>query len=355
MSAISVPKAALYYYPVSIWASVALLTLEEKGYGPDEVDLKDVDLSKGENFQPAYMRINQNATVPTLVVPLQDTLSSDIESRYKALQDTKTIVEFLDKSRSTMSRTHTTSSAPSPSLSPATIAFSTLCNKIVELLHSEEASPFLITHYARDVTGLREIASARLGYFTARLQKLDQLIADSQADRIRASEKTRIFWEGKREILERLRAIYADAEKDTVDLDETARTRREQYFAIGRKAWSNTKNVLIQLSKDIIGAYSLGDQLSIADMHLAPWFTRLAKISGATAVDDGNTVVRKIEAHVGQGLTLPRDLSMAEARRRIGVPAVESDADEQQARLAAFWDAIRERPSWKKVYANGLH
>ncbi|PSS37653.1 hypothetical protein PHLCEN_2v477 [Hermanssonia centrifuga] len=85
----AVPKASLYYYKQSIWASVALLALEEKGYAPDEIDLKEVDLFKGENFSPSYLRINNNATVPTLVVPLETTLDPEVESRYKAIKDTK--------------------------------------------------------------------------------------------------------------------------------------------------------------------------------------------------------------------------------------------------------------------------
>lgn len=46
---------------------------------------------------------------------------------------------------------------------------------------------------------------------------------------------------------------------------------------------------------------------------------------------------------------------MAEARRRAGLPATNVPPNERQSRFAAFWDAIRERPSWKKVYADGLH
>jgi len=185
---------------------------------------------------------------------------------------------------------------------------------------------------------------------------LNALIADHDASRIQVSDKTRLFWEGKRDIFERLRAVYADAEKDTADLDETARTQREQFFAVGRKAWSSdVKTVLTQLTKDMIGPYCLGDQLSIADLSLTPWVTRLAQLSGASPADDGNTIVRKIEAHIGEGFSLPRDFSVAEARRRAGVPPAEDEADEHQARLASFWDAIKERPSWKKVYADGLH
>lgn len=64
--------------------------------------------AKGENFEPTYLRLNPAGTsftihplctthsqrgvpgtVPTLVVPLDKTISPEIESRYKAIQDTK--------------------------------------------------------------------------------------------------------------------------------------------------------------------------------------------------------------------------------------------------------------------------
>ena len=101
--------------------------------------------------------------------------------------------------------------------------------------------------------------------------------------------------------------------------------------------------------------FHAGDQLSNADLHLAAWLARIAKLSGATAADDGNTVVRKIEAHVGAGFSLPKDFSVTEARRRAGLPTTNVPPNERQSRFAAFWDAIKERPSWKKVYADGLH
>ena len=65
--------------------------------------------------------------------------------------------------------------------------------------------------------------------------------------------------------------------------------------------------------------------------------------------------MQKIEAHVGNGFSLPKDFSVAEARRRAGLPALNVPPNERQSRFAAVWDAIKERPSWKKVYTEGLH
>lgn len=100
---------------------------------------------------------------------------------------------------------------------------------------------------------------------------------------------------------------------------------------------------------------SVGDQLSIADLHLAAWIARIAFLSGATQHDDGNTITAKIEAHVGGGFTLSKEFSVAEARRRAGIPANGAESTERQSKIAAFWDTVKERPSWKKVYGEGLH
>ncbi|KAI0375051.1 hypothetical protein BV20DRAFT_960106 [Pilatotrama ljubarskyi] len=351
-----VPKAALYYYHGSVWASVPLLALEEKGYGSDEVDLKEVDLAKGENFQPSYLRLNPHGTVPTLVVPLEKTLSPEIESRYKAIQDTKAIVDFLDKSRSTQSRTHTTSSAPSPSLAPATIAFSTLSNQIIELLHSSAADPNALFYTsARTEAELQALAKRILPFLYGRRDTLAKLLADSESGAVPVSDKTRAFWHMKKIAVDNFIQVFEEADKSSAELSEEARKRREAYLESARSAWSGLKNVLGTLHQEIIGPYTLGDQLSIADLHLAAWLSRIAFLADANASDDGNTAVGKIESHIGDGFSLPKDFSVAEARRRAGLAATGTDSTERQNKLAAFWDAIKERPSWKKVYADGLH
>jgi len=71
-------------------------------------------------------------------------------------------------------------------------------------------------------------------------------------------------------------------------------------------------------------------------------------------------------------------VSIAEARRRAGVgsaakfPGMGPDGEAngaapyqpikpstdkglKQSKLAAFWETVKERPSWKKVYEAGLH
>lgn len=43
--------------------------------------------AKGENYDPTFLRLNPKATVPTLIVPLSNTLSEEVDSRYKAITE----------------------------------------------------------------------------------------------------------------------------------------------------------------------------------------------------------------------------------------------------------------------------
>lgn len=83
--------------------------------------------------------------------------------------------------------------------------------------------------------------------------------------------------------------------------------------------------------------------MSIADLPLAAWFTRLALLCGAVVGDDGKTVVDKIESKVGIGAFLARDYSADAARR-----------SEKVAKLGVFWDVLKTRPSFQKTYGAGL-
>jgi len=93
---------------------------------------------------------------------------------------------------------------------------------------------------------------------------------------------------------------------------------------------------------------ALGDQFSIADLHLASWLARLVKLAGGKTEDDGNTAVTKLENHIGNKFLLPRDFQAMDAQSTGSQPAY-------QSKLGAFWDAVKERPSWKKVYGKGLY
>ncbi|KAF8745545.1 hypothetical protein AX14_006868 [Amanita brunnescens Koide BX004] len=327
----TLPKAVLYYSRISVWSSVAVLALEEKGYGSDEVDLKPVDISKGENYGVAYLRINPKATVPALVVPLENTLSQEIESRYKAITDSKTIVEFLDKSRSAISVTHTTSTAPAPSLTPATVEFSNASNQVISLLHSDEADPNHLQYVnAYGEASLRDLARTILPVIAAKRAALEQHLSDAGAGRLQVSDKVIKLWKERKAAQDKWYAVLSEAETLTSELTPEGKLKREEFFGIAAKAWGqDLKAVVLKLSKEIRGPFVLGDQFSVADVHLIAWVARVLHLAGATAEDDGRSAVAKLADRAG--------------------------LEDKLERLGEFWEAARGRRGWQKVYGAGLH
>ncbi|KIJ68253.1 hypothetical protein HYDPIDRAFT_124532 [Hydnomerulius pinastri MD-312] len=59
-------KPILYTFGPSVWATVPELAIRELGYAPDDIERKVVNLAQGENFSPAFLRINPKGTLPTL-------------------------------------------------------------------------------------------------------------------------------------------------------------------------------------------------------------------------------------------------------------------------------------------------
>jgi len=231
-------------------------------------------------------------------------------------------------------------------------------------LHSNEANPNTLRYVnARDDAGLRVLAKATLSTLEQRQQTLSGYLAQTEKEELKVSERVKKLWKEKLDALNVVLVVISDAEKAESELDEKARANRTAFFKTAKQAWeTNLGGKLLELSKEMVGPYTLGnhddlflcnkqltfypgDQFSIADLHLAGWLTRVAHLCGGEAIDDGKTIVKKIEEHVGGGLKIPRDF----LTRREDAKA------EKESKLGAFWDAIRDRPSWRKIYGEGLY
>ncbi|KAF9237336.1 hypothetical protein BU15DRAFT_48784 [Melanogaster broomeanus] len=338
----SVPKAVLYYNPASVWsrAGEEVVSTPEKGYGDDEFDLRVVDISKGEELSPTFLRLNPKGTVPTLVVPLRGSLGPDVETRFKAVADPKALVELLDKSRSATSRTSTTSSAPAPSLSPATVGFADVSGKIIDAVHSDAVAPETLHHFnARDQESLQALAQTLVPVLQSRQEAIATYLSDSENEIIHMSDKTKAFWNGKRDAIVTLLQVFITG----------GGRQAEDYFGLAKETWEHAvPDVLTRVNKEIIGPYTLGDQLSIADIHLCAWLTHVVKLSGGSGNDSGDAAIKKVERHLNTGFALPEDFLPAPASALTKEKAV------MRSRLAVFWDAMRARLSWENIFVSGL-
>ncbi|KAI9487196.1 MAG: hypothetical protein EXX96DRAFT_552183 [Benjaminiella poitrasii] len=81
------PQLTLYTFKLSLWAGAPRLAINELDI--PNVKMVEVDLSKAENFSPSYLKINPNHTVPALEI--------DKEGKKEYLDDTKSVIEYLDR------------------------------------------------------------------------------------------------------------------------------------------------------------------------------------------------------------------------------------------------------------------
>ena len=167
----------------------------------------------------------------------------------------------MDKSRSALSHTHSTSSAPAPSLSPATIAASNSCKVIIEeILHSNEANPNTLHHVnARDDDSLVVLAKTTMAMLKQRQQTLVKYLTQAEKGEIQVSVKVKKLWTEKLDATNVILTVLVDADKPESKLDEKAKANRQAFFKTAKQAWeTNLSESLMQLSKEMAGPYALG-------------------------------------------------------------------------------------------------
>ncbi|RXK35185.1 hypothetical protein M231_07556 [Tremella mesenterica] len=317
------PKAILYSYDHSVWSTVPRLCLYEKGYGDDEYVVKHVDISKGENFAPSYLKINMHGTVPTLVVPMLETTGAEVASRYRSLRDTISICEFLDQARSP--HTHnTTSDRPAPVLSPATIEGKSVSDSLIALCHLPSVDPNFLVIACQSPEELRTKAagsqgamlSARHDALQTYLKEAKQIAADSPLSSskdkgLTYEQKTVVFLEEKATANEVVWEIYNG---------KAGEEREKAFFVASKKVWTHgIPDVLRKMESYIRGPYLLGDQVCLADLHVIAWLSRIIELSGGTKTASGIEALESLTGH------------------KVG------------PKMKAFWALWIERPSFKSM------
>jgi len=229
------------------------------------------------------------------------------------------------------SATRTTSTAPAPSLTPATIEFTDVSNQIITLLHSDVADPNRLFYVnAHDERSLRELAKIVLPVIIGERTALEKHLSDAEAGRLHVTDKVVKLWSEEKAVQDKWYAVLSEAETPTLELTPEGKLRREEFFSVAAKAWGeDLKGVVLKLSKEIRGPFVLGDQFSISDVHLIAWLARVLHLSGATAKDDGPSAVSKLANRV-------------ELEGKLG-------------RVGEYWEAARGRGGWQRIYGAGLH
>lgn len=176
----------------------------------------------------------------------------------------------MDKSRTINSRTHTISTAPAPTLTPATIAATMTCKIIVDILRSESADPNkLFFLNARDDASLIGLSKELLPFLSQKQKALANYSHQAETQTVQVSDKVRALWRDKLDAINTSLAVLLNAEKLEAQLDEQSKGIRLAFFQGARQAWEiDLKVVLTQLSNEMIGPFALG---MLASHCFLPW------------------------------------------------------------------------------------
>ncbi|GMK55030.1 hypothetical protein CspeluHIS016_0200860 [Cutaneotrichosporon spelunceum] len=293
------PKAVLYCWPSSFLSNVPRLCLLEKGYPEDEYEIQHVDVTSGHNFSPSYLKINGNATIPTLVLPQWDPVNDIDNSRFHILDDLRSICAFIDVSRPSFPPSSATR-RPAPTLSPLTEDDLALCEDLIGLVRSSQVDPNFLEVTARDASELRVklrgVQGVRLRerhmVLTQHLNTARGSLSDAMA---RGGRKDSKQWAEMVTTLEdkwRTSQALVDIWSGAVDEE-----RQLEYYEASRAAWTvHLPGTFAKLEVKMTGPYALGDDPSIADCYIIAWLARIVAMCGGSSVP---TALALIEPYMG--------------------------------------------------------
>ncbi|KAI0651780.1 hypothetical protein C8Q79DRAFT_57617 [Trametes meyenii] len=271
-------KPVLYTFGLSVWSAAPELAIAELGYADDAIETKIVNLAEGANFTPEFLKINPQATLPTLVAD------------GKSYTNTKEVVHYLIEH------------APNKG-SAAGTAF-------IDKIHEDSIDPNAPLLLARNNEELTASASGFPFTFVDNRQKsLEKNSVLPEATPFKA------FYDAKKAANGGILKVY----KGEVPLDG--------FFKESVAHWDRVAAFIVDElpaalpESGFLGGASPGED----DFHLGAWLARITHLVGGSADKDGYKALEK------------------ETKKPI------------PPRVAAYWAAWVERPSFKKVYANGLH
>ncbi|KDQ59651.1 hypothetical protein JAAARDRAFT_33221 [Jaapia argillacea MUCL 33604] len=247
-------KGTLYTFNLSVWSAVPELALVELGYTDADITKKVVNLVEGENFAPAFLKINPKATLPTLQAASGETYTS-----------TATVTKYL-----------ITNSPSASSITPGT--------DIIDKVHEDQYDPNFAMLSARSEEELKEKAAGFPALFTRNRQQA--LTNHSQSP---LGQPFKAFYTEKLTGNGGLLAIY----ESKVPVSTTT-----DFFAQSQAHWANIKSFIYDILPAALantqGPFLGGSKPGEDDFHVGGWLARIVSmIPGAHKGTDGITVLKE--------------------------------------------------------------
>ncbi|KAL1732060.1 hypothetical protein EV714DRAFT_271101 [Schizophyllum commune] len=319
-------KLVLYTIPQSVWASAARLVIYELGY-EDSVEFMDINLAKGENFLPEFLA----KASPQGGYPREFFFSSMGLKNLTTAKNPNGILPTLQTPEGTLTNTTDVIKYLVVHVRTGTAMKSSNAT-LIESLHSDALDPNFAKQMARTD---EELASKADKFLLAFLEGRQRALEAQSARPEGAPYKD--FYDAKKASNGEFLAI----------VDGSAPVEAKQAFFDKANALQETirsfiydelPKMLPALDSDN-GHFLSGDLPGETDFHLAAWLARIFSTCGAGQVGNASESARDASQKA-------RDAS-EKAKAAFGVPLPPT--------VLAYWNAWVARPSWGKVYGQGLH
>ncbi|KAJ7580234.1 hypothetical protein C8J56DRAFT_1104214 [Mycena floridula] len=221
----------LYTFEYSVWAAVAELGVWETGYTDEEVEFKRVNLVDGENFNPDFLALNLEGTVPTLQAK-----DGSLYTNTKAA-----VAELMKHGR---------------------IQLNAGSSAVLDMMHNPKYDSNFSLVSVRDEEELKAKAASVPGIFAAG-----------------RAEPYKAFYEAKLAVNGGLLAIY----QGKVPTEVT-----EGFFTQSKAHFENVSSGLYEVFPDLISSTGLPeDGPTVSDLFFGAWLARISATVGGKTTEDG--------------------------------------------------------------------
>ncbi|TCD63994.1 hypothetical protein EIP91_004696 [Steccherinum ochraceum] len=242
-------KPIFYTFGLSIWSAVPELAIVELGYQSDAFEEKVINLVEGENFNPSFLKINPNATLPTLVA------------------DGKSYTNTADVTRYLIDHAPKKVALGKPAL--------------ITRVHEDSIDPNFPLFAARDEETRKANASGFA--FTFANNRQNALLKYSKTPE---AAPFKAFYDDKIKGNGGILAIYAGQASEDV---------KQGFFKTSQQHFKNIANFIL---KELPGylpdsGFIDGEVPGEDDFHVGAWLARIALVSGGTQDKDGYKALEK--------------------------------------------------------------
>lgn len=202
-----------------------------------------------ENFDPEYIAVNPNGTIPSLAAPnLKVPLADSVE-----------ILDFLDEARPS-----------APKLKPNDLPTQKKAQDIINLVHSDRLSTNLILLQAQNAEEMRTKQNSMWNEFVVNRQH--------QLQHWHSQLPDHPFYGKKLEQNSPLYELYTSEAGPAPNYKVFYEKTRDMYrdFAIA----------ISELDSWLVLPYATGDTVTTADLHVVPWLSHAMWGAGCTDIQD---------------------------------------------------------------------